>query len=48
MGRAKEAMIEHEGNLAAAASYLVQIGSLQQCQSHHEIYGGGFWDLAGR
>ena len=45
MGRAKNAMIEHDENIAAAAAYLVRIGHLEACQVHGEIYGGGYWDL---
>lgn len=45
MGRAKEAMMEHEENLSAAAVYLVQKGVLERCDMHGEIFGGGYWDL---
>jgi hypothetical protein len=45
MGRAKEAMIEHEENLSAAAAYLVDKGILEECEAHGEIFGGGFFDL---
>ena len=45
MGRVKEAMLEHEGNLALAADYLVQKGLLEQCEGHGQIYGGGYWDI---
>lgn len=47
MGRAKEAMMEHEENVALAASYLVHNGTLEHCEYHGEIYGGGFWELEG-
>jgi hypothetical protein len=45
MGRAKEAMMEHEENLSAAAAYLVDKGILEECEAHGEIFGGGFFDL---
>lgn len=45
MGRAKEAMLEHEGGLAAAAAYLVLKGVLEECEAHGEIYGGSFSEL---
>jgi hypothetical protein len=45
MGRAKAAMMEHEENLAMAASYLAKIGTLESCEAHGEIFGGGYWDL---
>ncbi|WP_417702330.1 hypothetical protein [Pseudophaeobacter sp.] len=45
MGRAKEMMIEHEQNRAAAAGYLVSKGHLQKCPYHEEIFGGGDDDL---
>ena len=45
MGRAKEMMIEHEENFAAAAAYLVSKGYLAQCPYHGQIYGGGYDDL---
>lgn len=41
MGRAKQAMIEHQENLQRAAAYLVRKGALEQCAYHEEIYGGG-------
>lgn len=45
MGRAKAAMMEHEENLARATGYLVRKGTLEECEAHGEIYGGGYWDL---
>lgn len=45
MGSAKNAMMERESDLAAAASYLVRIDTLQQCEAHGEIFGGGYWKL---
>jgi hypothetical protein len=45
MGSAKNAMIEHDENLATAAAYLVKLGNLEECEAHGVIYGGGFWDL---
>jgi len=45
MGRAKDAMLEHEGDLAAATGYLVRKGVLKECEAHGEIYGGGFFKL---
>jgi len=47
MGRAKQAMMENDENLALAAAYLVSQGKLEQCEFHGEIYDGGFWDLEG-
>lgn len=44
MGRAKQAMMEHEDDLAAATAYLVQRGVLEECEAHGEVY-GGFFDL---
>ncbi len=45
MGRAKQAMLEHEENRAAAAAYLVRKGVLEQCEIHREIHSGGSFDL---
>lgn len=45
MGRAKEAQIEKEENLNAAAEYLVEKEVLEQCEYHGTIYGGGFLEL---
>lgn len=45
MGRVKEAMLEHESNLALAADYLARKDILEHCEYHGEIYGGGFWKL---
>ncbi|MBZ9991411.1 hypothetical protein LB572_30405 [Mesorhizobium sp. BH1-1-5] len=45
MGGVKAAMMEHEENLAMAASYLVNIGRLESCEAHGTIYGGAAWDL---
>ena len=45
MGRAKEMMMEHEANVACAASYLVKVGMLEHCEYHDETYGGGVRDL---
>lgn len=47
MGGAKEAMLEHEGNLALAANYLIKKDMLEHCVHHGEIYGGAAWDLEG-
>jgi len=44
MGGMKDLMIEHQENLAAAASYLVTKGHLDHCEYHGEIFGGG-WTL---
>lgn len=41
MGRAKNAMMEHEANLHYAAQYLVTQNALEKCPYHEEIYGGG-------
>ena len=45
MGGAKNAMLEHEGNVALATAYLVQRGNLERCEAHDEVFGGGYWDL---
>lgn len=45
MGMAKAAMLEHQENLAAAASYLVDIGWLSHCEHHGVTFGGAEWDL---
>ncbi|MBX3577655.1 MAG: hypothetical protein KF723_10605 [Rhizobiaceae bacterium] len=45
MGAAKAAMIEKQENLAMAASYLARIGTLEHCEAHGEIFGGGYWEL---
>ena len=34
-----------EEQVAVAASYLVKIGWLQECEDHGVTYGGGEWDL---
>lgn len=44
MGAAKHDMMEHEENLARAANYLVEKDLLERCDSHGQIFGGG-WDL---
>jgi len=40
MGRAKEEMMQREDDLAAATGFLVQIGTLQECDGHGTIYEG--------
>ncbi len=45
MGQAKNQMMEHDDNLAAATSYLVEIGTLHECEAHGVVFGGGFLDL---
>ncbi|MCY0146879.1 hypothetical protein OEG84_03890 [Hoeflea sp. G2-23] len=45
MGGVKAAMMEHEDNLAVATAYLVEIGSLEECEAHGLVFGGGAWDL---
>lgn len=45
MGGMKDMMLEREGDLAAAADYLVERGNLEKCEYHDEIFGGASWDL---
>ena len=40
MGRTKEAMMEREDNLNAAKAFLVEIGTLKECEEHGYIVGG--------
>ena len=37
--------LEHEGNIAQASAYLVEIGRLEECEAHGVYFGGGHWDL---
>lgn len=45
MGFVKEAMLQHEGHLAAASAYLVELDMLKECEMHGVIYDGGYWEL---
>lgn len=44
MGRAKEAQMIHDENLTSATSFLVSVGTLNQCE-HHGYYFDGDGDL---
>lgn len=39
--------MERDDNIARAASYLAEIGTLESCEVHGEIFGGGYWKLEG-
>lgn len=40
MGMAKNAMMEHQDNLASATEFLVSVGTLQKCTYHELVYDG--------
>lgn len=40
MGRAKAAMMEHEDDVAAAAHFLAELGTLSTCHIHGNLFDG--------